>query len=195
MICPLWTDSWTFMQHCKSLDFVHALKDDWTYCTASVHNLARALSSSLPEKPASWSNACSLYATLNLGRIHNHFCFLHICRSHLLHHVLCFSFPPPAGTWGFYTRRKNTCALPLPQATETMFWRELKWKERPLFLSAPPPPVPATLKPLQHWRRSPLVCCLHTRGPGTGQAPHLEGLQDFYGSCQHGLSDHAVSLM
>ena len=28
MICPLWTDSWTFMQHCKSLDFVHALKEN-----------------------------------------------------------------------------------------------------------------------------------------------------------------------
>lgn len=26
MLCPLWTETWTFMQHCKSLDFVHALR-------------------------------------------------------------------------------------------------------------------------------------------------------------------------
>ena len=24
MLCPLWTETWTFMQHCTSLDFVHA---------------------------------------------------------------------------------------------------------------------------------------------------------------------------
>ena len=27
MICPLKTDSWTFMQHCKSQDFVHTIKE------------------------------------------------------------------------------------------------------------------------------------------------------------------------
>ena len=27
MICPLWTDTWTLMQHRKSLDFVHTLKE------------------------------------------------------------------------------------------------------------------------------------------------------------------------
>ena len=26
MLCPLWTETWTFMQHCKSLDFVHTLR-------------------------------------------------------------------------------------------------------------------------------------------------------------------------
>ena len=36
--CPLWTRTWTFMQHSKSLDFVHALKRNCTFCTASLHN-------------------------------------------------------------------------------------------------------------------------------------------------------------
>ena len=26
MLSPLWTETWTFIQHCKSLDFVHALR-------------------------------------------------------------------------------------------------------------------------------------------------------------------------
>ena len=38
MSCPLWTRTWTFMQHSKSLDFVHALKRNCTFCTASLHN-------------------------------------------------------------------------------------------------------------------------------------------------------------
>ena len=36
MSCPLWTRTWTFMQHSKSLDFVHALKRDCTIWTASL---------------------------------------------------------------------------------------------------------------------------------------------------------------
>ena len=30
-------DSWTFMQHCKSLDFVHTLKE--TFTIATIHNI------------------------------------------------------------------------------------------------------------------------------------------------------------
>ena len=38
MLCPLKTDAWTFMQHSKSLDFVHTLKETAPFSTASLHN-------------------------------------------------------------------------------------------------------------------------------------------------------------
>ena len=69
------------MQHCKSLDFVHTIKE-----TTHLEQLpftilvARAFSSSLPEKPGSWSINCQLTAnaTQEFPHIHNRFCFYEI---------------------------------------------------------------------------------------------------------------------
>ena len=67
MLCPLKTETWGFMQHHKSLDFVHTIKE-----TTHLEQLpftilvARAFSSSLPEKPEGWSTANSLQMLLKV---------------------------------------------------------------------------------------------------------------------------------
>ena len=67
MLYPLKTETWTFMQHRKSLDFVHTIKE-----TTHLEQLpftilvARAFSSSLPEKPEGWSTANSLQMLLKV---------------------------------------------------------------------------------------------------------------------------------
>ena len=89
------------MQHYKSLDFVHTLKE-----TTHLEQLpftilvARAFSSSLPEKPGSWSTNCQLTAnaTQDFPHIHNRFCFLRTCRTLLLLPIFGFPFHFQAST-------------------------------------------------------------------------------------------------
>ena len=95
MLCPLWTETWTFMQHYKSLDFVHTLKE-----TTHLEQLpftilvARAFSSSLPEKPEGWSTANSLQMLLKVSSHSQSFLFSsHFSHSPVAAHIwLSFSF-------------------------------------------------------------------------------------------------------
>ena len=127
--CPLRTETWTSMQHCKSLDFVHTKKE-----TTHLEQLpftilvARAFSSSLPEKPGSWSTNCQLTAnaTQDFPHIHNRFCFLRTCRTLLLLPIFGFPFHFQASISGFCNAllsKKDTCAFPPPEAKETRFWK------------------------------------------------------------------------
>ena len=54
------------MQHRKSLDFVHTIKETAQFIQLLFTIIARAFSSSLPEKPGSWSTASSLQMLLKV---------------------------------------------------------------------------------------------------------------------------------
>ena len=128
MLYPLKTETWTFMQHRKSLDFVYTTKETAQFIQLLFTIIARAFSSSLPEKPGSWSTNCQLTAnaTQDFPHIHNRFCFLRTCRTLLLLPIFGFPFHFQSSISGFCNAllsKKDTCAFPLPQAKETTFWK------------------------------------------------------------------------